>query len=186
MLAQTPGLSATPAVSSSSDVGLDLNDFPALGSAPVNPNPSSNGSGAGTTTSYATQAGTGVQLGSTGGTGNAVGTATAGGQTRDFTPDDFPALGGQAQTNQLSRDPLQNQLSAQDSLAHPPGLNGFQPSEQQNLRQNILGGHSVGLQGTPGMLNLGPSQSRNIHPGFQQGQTDAEKQQQRVCLLFRK
>lgn len=186
MLAQTPGLSATPAVLSSSDVGLDLNDFPALGSTPVNPNPSSsnNGSGAGTTASYATQAGTGVQLGGSGGTGIAVGTST-GNQARDFTPDDFPALGGQAQTNQQSRDPLQNQLSSQDSLAHPPGLNGFQPSEQSNLRQNILGGHSVALQGAPGMLNLGPSQSRNIHPGFQQGQTDAEKQQQRVRLLFR-
>lgn len=187
LLAQTPGLSATPAVSSSAgEVGLDLNDFPALGSTPANPNTSSsnNGSGAGTTASYATQAGTGVLLGGTSGTGNAIGGTTTGSQTRDFTPDDFPALGGQAQTNQQSRDSLQNQLSAQDSLAHPPGLNGFQPSEQQTLRQNILGGHSVSLQGTPGMLNLGPSQSRNIHPGFQQGQTDAEKQQQRVCPLF--
>ena len=189
LLAQTPGQAATPAVSSSTgEVGLDLNDFPALGSTPANPNPSSsnNGSGAGTTASYATQAGTGVLLGGTSGTGNAIGGTTAGSQTRDFTSDDFPALGGQAPTNQPSRDPLQNQLSAQDNLAHPPGLNGFQPSEQQTLRQNILGGHSVGLQGTPGMLNLGPSQSRNIHPGFQQGQTDMEKQQQRVCSLFHK
>lgn len=181
LLAQTPGLGATPTVSSASEVGLDLNDFPALGSSPANPNPSSsnNGSGAGTTASYATQAGTGVLLGGTGGAANAIGGTTTGSQTRDFTPDDFPALGGQAQANQQSRDALQNQLSAADSLPHPPGLNGFQPSEQQTMRQNILGGHAVGLQGTPGMLNLGPSQSRNIHPGFQQGQTDLEKQQQR-------
>ncbi|KAF8903086.1 hypothetical protein CPB84DRAFT_1774753 [Gymnopilus junonius] len=34
-------------------------------------------------------------------------------------------------------------------------------------------------QGTPGMLNLVSTQSRNVHPGFQQGQTDAEKQQPR-------
>jgi CCR4-NOT transcription complex subunit 2 len=27
------------------------------------------------------------------------------------------------------------------------------------------------------MLNLGAIQSRNVHPGFQQGQTEPEKQQ---------
>jgi CCR4-NOT transcription complex subunit 2 len=161
-------------------VGLDPNDFPALGSAPANVNSSSsnNGSGAGAT-SYATQAGTGVLLGGNG--GGTMGTSTTGGQTRDFTPDDFPALGGQSQTTQQTRDPS-NHNSTPD-LSHPPGLNGFQPSEQQQqqLRQNLLGAQSGGLQqGTPGMLNLGPTQPRSIHPGFQQTPTDAEKQQ-RVC-----
>ncbi|KDR82564.1 hypothetical protein GALMADRAFT_237941 [Galerina marginata CBS 339.88] len=179
LLGQTSVMGATPAVSSATEVSLDPNDFPALGSAPANPNPSSsnNGSAAGTATSYATQAGTGVLLGGTGGSGSAIGSSLTGAQTRDFTPDDFPALGGQPQTAQQSREPLQNQLSSQENLSHPPGLNGFPSSEQQQLRQSILG---AGLQqSTPGMLNLGPTQSRNIHPGFQQGQTEAEKQQQR-------
>jgi hypothetical protein len=33
------------------------------------------------------------------------------------------------------------------------------------------------------MLNLGLTQVRNVHPGFQQGQTEAEKQQQQVSWL---
>lgn len=186
LLTPSSGLSATPAVSSASEVGLDPNDFPALGSTPANPNPSSsnNGSGTGATTSYASQAGTGVLLGSSGGSGNAVGSSTTTAPTRDFTPDDFPALGGQSQPSQQARDTLQTQ----DSLSHPPGLNGFQPSDQQHLRQTLLGAHGTTLQqGTPGMLNLGPTQSRNVHPGFQQGQSDAEKQQQqqqRVSFIY--
>ena len=166
-------------MASTSDVGLDPNDFPALGSAPANANSSNsnNSSGAGAT-SYATQAGTGVLLGGTG--VGSMGTSATGGQARDFTPDDFPALGGQTQTTQQTRDPS-NHTSTTPDLSHPPGLNGFQPSEQQQLRQNVLGPQSSGLQqGTPGMLNLGPSQPRSIHPGFQQAPTDAEKQQQRV------
>ena len=161
-------------------MGLDPNDFPALGSAPtnVNSNNSNSSSGAGAT-SYATQAGTGVLLGGTG--GGAMGGSGTGGQTRDFTPDDFPALRGQSQTTQQTRD-LSNHSSTPD-LSHPPGLNGFQQSEQQQqqLRQNLLSG---GLQqGTPGMLNLGPTPPRNVHPGFQQAPTEAEKQQ-RVSLLI--
>lgn len=182
LLAQTSNLAA-PSVASTSDVGLDPNDFPALGSAPANVNPSSsnNGSGAGAT-SYATQAGTGVLLGGTG--SGAIGGSTTGGQTRDFTPDDFPALGGQSQTAQ-TRDPSNH--SSTPDLSHPPGLNGFQQQQseqQQQLRQNLLGAQSGGLQqGTPGMLNLGPTQPRNVHPGFQQAQTEAEKQQ-RVSLFI--
>ncbi|KAF9483404.1 hypothetical protein BDN70DRAFT_873916 [Pholiota conissans] len=171
LLTPSSGLSATPAISSASEVGLDPNDFPALGSTPANANPSSsnNGSGAGATTSYASQAGTGVLLGGSGSSGNAIGSSATAAQTRDFTPDDFPALGGQSQPSQQTRDNLQ----AQESLSHPPGLNGFQTSDPQHLRQTLLGS-----QGTPGMLNLGPTQSRNVHPGFQQGQSEAEKQQQ--------
>jgi CCR4-NOT transcription complex subunit 2 len=45
-------------------------------------------------------------------------------------------------------------------------------------------GSSVLQQATPGMLNLGPSQARNVHPGFQQGQTEAEKQQHRVSVVI--
>jgi CCR4-NOT transcription complex subunit 2 len=182
--AQTSNSGPAPSVASTSDVGLDPNDFPALGSTPANANSSNsnNTSGAGAT-SYATQAGTGVLLGGTG--GGSMGTSAAGGiQTRDFNPDDFPALGGQTQTTQQTRDPS-NHSSTTPDLSHPPGLNGFQPSEQQQLRQNILGHQSSGLQQvTPGMLNLGPTQPRNIHPGFQQAPTDAEKQQQRVRLFM--
>ncbi|KAF8158422.1 hypothetical protein B0H34DRAFT_708778 [Crassisporium funariophilum] len=184
LLAQSSnlGIGTAPSVSSTSEVGLDPNDFPALGSSPANVNPSSsnNGTGAGTT-SYASQAGTGVLVGGTGGSGGALGGSTAGTQTRDFTPDDFPALGGQSLAAQQSRDLTQIQASTPENLSHPPGLNGFQPSEQQQQqqpRQNLLAAHTGGLQ-TPGMLNLGPTQSRNVHPGFQQGQTEAEKQHQR-------
>lgn len=181
------GLNLTAAMTSANEVGLDPNDFPALGSTPANPNPggSNTGSGTGATTSYASQAGTGVLVGSSGGLGTAVGNSATAAQTRDFTPDDFPALGGQSQPLQQTRDSLQNQLLNQETLSHPPGLNGFQPSDQQQLRQTLLGAHGTGLQqGTPGMLNLGPTQSRNVHPGFQQGQSEAEKQQQRVRFLI--
>jgi CCR4-NOT transcription complex subunit 2 len=173
---QSSNSEPAPSVASTSDVGLDPNDFPALGSAPANVNSSNSNNGSGTgATSYATQAGTGVLLGGTG--GGSLGTSATGGQTRDFTPDDFPALGGQTQTAQQTRDPS-NHSSTTPDLSHPPGLNGFQPSEQQQVRQNVLGAQSGGLQqGTPGMLNLGPTQPRNIHPGFQQAPTDAEKQQ---------
>ncbi|RDB14635.1 General negative regulator of transcription subunit 2 [Hypsizygus marmoreus] len=179
-LAQTPNLAAAQSVSSASDVGLDPNDFPALGSTPANnTSTGTNGTGVSSsvTTSYASQAGTalgGVGSVSAGTIGGGVaGSAT---QTRDFTPDDFPALGGQSQQQGQT---AQNQNSSQDNQSHPPGLNGFQHSDasQQQHRQNLLGALGGTLQpGTPGMLNLG--QSRNVHPGFQQGQTDAEKQQQ--------
>ncbi|KAG6852462.1 hypothetical protein C0991_011764 [Blastosporella zonata] len=168
------------AQSSTSDVGLDPNDFPALGSTPAS-NTSNGNSGTtvgGPTTSYASQAGTGVPLGASGAGTIGGGSST---QTRDFTPDDFPALGGQSQAPGPNG---QAQNSTTESQSHPPGLNGFphsDPSQQQH-RQNLLGVLGGSLQpGTPGMLNLG--QPRNVHPGFQQGQTEAEKQQQRLSTF---
>jgi CCR4-NOT transcription complex subunit 2 len=169
--ATTPSLTGTaPSVSSASEVGLDPNDFPALGSsAPTNL--ANNGSG-GAAASYASQAGTGVPI-ATGGAG-AGGAGTANGnsnQPRDFTSDDFPALSGQSQ--------VQTQGSSNPDHSHPPppGLNGFQhttdhSTQQQQHRQNLLG--SIHQPGTPGMLNIG-AQARNVHPGFQQ-QSEAEKQ----------
>ncbi|TFK40477.1 hypothetical protein BDQ12DRAFT_679493 [Crucibulum laeve] len=180
-LAQTSSLGTAPSVSSTSEVGLDPNDFPALGSTPANnttTNPSNNGTSA-TTASYATQAGTGVPIGGTGagsGAGTIGGGASNGSQTRDFTPDDFPALGGQSQAQ--GQNQSQNPSSNQDGHSHPPGLNGFQHTDQQQHRQSLLGALSGGLQGAPGMLSLAPSQTRNVHPGFQT-QTETEKQQQR-------
>jgi len=183
-------LGNTPPVSSNIEVALDPNDFPALGSGPTSSssNNTNNGSGTGTT-SYASQAGTGVLLSGTGSSGGSTGSSNAGHQARDFTPDDFPALGGtsagQAQTaQQQNRDVSSTTTSGtQDAaLSHPPGLNGFQASDLQQLRQNSLGPHTSLQQGTPGILSLGPTH-RNIHPGFQ-GQADAEKQQQRVCFDF--
>lgn len=186
-LSQTPSLGTAPSVSSASE-GFDPNDFPALGSTPANNTSSSSngGNAAGSVaTSYASQAGTGVPLGGAGGSVSGAGTIGGGtggsvnaNQTRDFTPDDFPALGGQSQAS------LQP-TATQENHSHPPGLNGFQHtdhSQQQQHRQNLLGALTgVMPQGTPGMLNLGPAQARNVHPGFQQQvQTEAEKQQQRV------
>ncbi|KAF9533300.1 hypothetical protein CPB83DRAFT_846216 [Crepidotus variabilis] len=194
LLQQSSVLGGGPSISSTSEVGLDPNDFPALGSGPTTANPSSsnNGTGVATATSYASQAGTGVLLGGTGSSGGgSIGGPVTPNQTRDFTPDDFPALGG-APTQQNSQQ--QSRLDGTSTTttssgasvggtgtqdggpSHPPGLNGFQPSEQQ-LRQNMLGSHSTGVQQTPGLLNLGPTH-RNVHPGFQ-GQADSEKQQPR-------
>lgn len=164
--AATPSLAGTAPSASASEVGLDPNDFPALGSAPSNT--ASNGN-SGAAASYASQAGTGVPPGTGGAVGGAVGGVGNGPQTRDFTPDDFPALGGQTQASSQSTD-----------HSHPPGLNGFQQTEQSaQHRQNLLG--SIQQPGTPGMLNIG-AQARNVHPGFQQ-QTQTEAEKQRVSLL---
>ena len=169
-----------PSVSSASEVGLDPNDFPALGSTPVTSN-SNNASGgsngsAQVATSYASQAGNAIPLGGSGAvSGTGSGATTAGGaansssQTRDFTPDDFPALGNHQQTQPQTQD-----------HSHPPGLNGFQTSSEH--RQNLLG--SLGATHTPGMLHLGGKQTRNVHLGFGQGLSEAEKAQQRVSPGF--
>lgn len=161
---QTPN---PPSVSSTSELGLDPNDFPALGStSAANNNNNGNGNNNGSvtssvTTSYASQAGTGM-----GGAGStpAIGGTGAGGsssQTRDFTPDDFPALGANA-----------NQDNNNHSHPPPPGLvNGF----DQQHRQNLLGT----LQGTPGMLNLGPQQVRTGSGGVGVGFESEKQQQQR-------
>lgn len=165
--ATTPSLVGTaPSASSASEVGLDPNDFPALGSsAPTNT--ANNGNG-GAAASYASQAGTGVPPG-TNVVGSGVPPAGAvgnGNQPRDFTPDDFPALGGQAQGSSQNQD-----------HPHPPGLNGFQHTDHTTQhRQNLLG--SIQQPGTPGMLNIG-AQARSVHPGFQQ-QTQSEAEKQRV------
>ncbi|CAL1713590.1 unnamed protein product [Somion occarium] len=148
-----PSLGTAPSVSSASEVGLDPNDFPALGSTPANSLSTPSTTNA---TSYASQAGTGV--GATG--SGALGGTGGGTQQRDFTPDDFPALGGQSQSSQGA------QQQTQTTDGHPPGLNGFQQSDQQH-RQNLLGSLGSG-QPQPGLLNLG--QGRNVN-----FQTDVEK-----------
>ncbi|KII91068.1 hypothetical protein PLICRDRAFT_80682, partial [Plicaturopsis crispa FD-325 SS-3] len=175
---QTPSLAGTaPSASSASETGFDPNDFPALGaSTPANNSSSNNNNGGSNATSYASQAGTGVPIGTAGPGGGGATPGTALGnasQPRDFTPDDFPALGQHGQPgSQPSSDTPQ-----------PPGLNGFQQGDHsQQHRQNLLGSLGNGVSQTPGMLNLGPAQARNVHPGFQQGQTEAEKQQQQQRL----
>lgn len=178
-------------MTTSDAVSLDLNDFPALGSTPPsNPTVSSTSGTSGTGTSYASQAGTGAQLGGSGGVGPAgsgsigVGTANAN-QTRDFTADDFPALGGQSQSQ--NQNLSHNQSTGQENHSHPPGLNGFHSDHsQQQHRQNPLGGLGASIPpSTPGALNPGATQARNVHPGFQQGQGDVDKQQlQRVSPLI--
>ncbi|PSR83949.1 hypothetical protein PHLCEN_2v5565 [Hermanssonia centrifuga] len=137
-----PSLGTAPSVSSASEAGLDPNDFPALGSTPTSLNTPSTTNA----TSYASQAGTGA-----GAVGNGVHVgAVVGSQQRDLTADDFPALGGSAQVAQQ-----QSSQALQNTDGHPPGLNGFQHSDQ---RQTLLGSLTGGGQ-QPGLLNLG--QSRN-------------------------
>ncbi|KAH8086001.1 hypothetical protein BXZ70DRAFT_956790 [Cristinia sonorae] len=145
-------LATAPSTSSASEVGLDPNDFPALGSIPTS---NLNTPSAANTTSYATQAGTAV--GGASNTGH-VGNGAAN-QQRDFTPDDFPALGGQT--------PASQQPPPTDG--HPPGLNGFQSSNDQQHRQTLLGSLAGGQQ-QPGLLNLG--RAGGSLAGFQ---SDAEK-----------
>ena len=164
-----------PSISSSNEVALDPNDFPVLGSTPNNTS-SSNGTGNATTPgggSYASQAGTGVSLAGSSAGGIGGGSAN---QPRDFTPDDFPALGGQSHATQ-NPSANQTQNASQDSISHPPGLNGFQQDFQQQRGRNLLGELSGGVpSGTPGMISLGP-QARSVHPGFQQNHTESEKAQ---------
>lgn len=135
-----PSLTTAPSVSSASEVGLDPNDFPALGSTPTSLNTPSTTNA----TSYASQAGTG-----TGAIGNG---AQAGTGQRDFTADDFPALGGSGQQTQ------QSLPSATDG--HPPGLNGLRQNSDASHQQSLLGALTGGGQQQPGLLNLGP-QARN-------------------------
>ncbi|KAI9442976.1 hypothetical protein H4582DRAFT_1921664 [Lactarius indigo] len=147
-------------VSSTSELGLDPNDFPALGATPSTATSTSNPTPA---TSYASQAGTGVPpSGSTG--------ATSGGSAlpRDFTADDFPALGGgptpaqqqqqssQQQQHQPSQGQQQSQPTSHDS--HPPGLGGLGNQQQQ-----------------PGLLNLGPRALQSL-------QSETEKQRHNMKL----
>ncbi|KAI9454074.1 hypothetical protein BJY52DRAFT_1286198 [Lactarius psammicola] len=149
-------------VSSTSELGLDPNDFPALGATPSTATSTSNPTPA---TSYASQAGTGVPpSGSTG--------ATSGGSAlpRDFTADDFPALGGgptpaqqqqqqssqQQQQHQPSQGQQQTQPTSHDS--HPPGLGGLGNQQQQ-----------------PGLLNLGPRALQSL-------QSETEKQRHNMKL----
>ncbi|GJE97656.1 NOT2 family protein [Phanerochaete sordida] len=136
-----PSLGTAPSVSSASEVGLDPNDFPALGSTPTSiTTPSTTNA-----TSYASQAGTGAGV---------VGNGTTGGQSgqRDFTADDFPALGGTAQASQ-------HQPPAANSESHPPGLNGFQQQNTEQHRQSLLGSLAGNGQQQPGVLNLGQARS---------------------------
>ena len=145
----TPSLTAggggtALSVSSTSELGLDPNDFPALGATPSTATSTSNPTPA---TSYASQAGTGVPpSGSTG--------TTSGGSAlpRDFTADDFPALGGGPTPAQQQQQ--QTQPTSHDS--HPPGLGGLGNNQQQQ----------------PGLLNLGPRALQSL-------QSESEKQRVR-------
>lgn len=148
-----PGLGNTQSGSSGGDVALDPNDFPALGSGSTGANGGAGAAGATSSpvttlaSSYASQAGTGGasagQSVSTGTTGNANG-------PRDFTPDDFPALGGQSSTQQSTQSQSQSN-QAEGNASHPPGLNGFENRQQ------------------PGLIHLGAAR------GIPQQQGDTEK-----------
>lgn len=118
-----------------------------------------------------------MQLGPQG-NGTQGSSTAAGTQSRDFTLDDFPALGGPTQSSQH---PQPSQTNPADG--HPPGLNGFQNHGDQQHRQNLLGSLTgapaltpslASGQQQPGLLNLG--QARNVHTGFQ---SDVEKQRVR-------
>ncbi|EMD39642.1 hypothetical protein CERSUDRAFT_71526 [Gelatoporia subvermispora B] len=157
----TPSLGTAPSVSSASEVGLDPNDFPALGSTPANNSTTTSSTN---TASYASQAGTGAQ-----GAQGTQGVGAAGSNLlRDFTADDFPALGGQTHTQQAQ----------QGVDGHPPGLNGFQQHADQQHRQQLLGTLTGNVQTAqsgqqqPGLLNL--AQTRNVQGGFA-SETDKQR-----------
>ncbi|KAI0754532.1 hypothetical protein C8Q80DRAFT_1139649 [Daedaleopsis nitida] len=152
--------SLAPSVSSQSEVGLDPNDFPALGAAPASSTPAASSANA---TSYASQAGTGG-----GSNGAQAGNGIGANQPRELTAEDFPALGGQTQAIQQQQPP--SQQTPMDG--HPPGLNGFQQHADPQHRQNLLGSLTSATQQQPGLLNLG-QQARSAHPGFQ---SDGDKQ----------
>lgn len=175
-------LGTAPSVSSASEVGLDPNDFPALGSTTTGSAATSNSTATGATggASYASQAGTGVALGGVGGQGSS--STSGGNQNRDFTPDDFPALSGQPQTSQTQQSAHPSQPNQE---GHPPGLNGFGQQNSDQQRQTLLGSlggvastPSQAGQQQPGLLNLGAS--RNLHSGFQ---SEAEKQRNYAMKL---
>jgi len=109
-----------------------------------------------------------------------IGGSTTASQTRDFTAEDFPALGGQGQSGQ-SRDVVANHSAFNTLIVYGvfKGIFGIEQTQGQ-IRQNLLASHGPTMQqGTPGLLNLSGTQSRNVHPGFQQPTPDVEKQHQR-------
>ncbi|KAI0250403.1 hypothetical protein BJV78DRAFT_1283208 [Lactifluus subvellereus] len=154
------GGGAAPSVSSTSELGLDPNDFPALGATPSTATSTSNTTPA---TSYASQAGTGVPPSGSSG-------ATLGGSAlpRDFTADDFPALGGgPAPPQQPQHQPSSQQQPSQVQPPqpsshdnHPPGLSGLPGNQQQQQ---------------PGLLNLGPRALQGL-------QSETEKQRHNMKL----
>lgn len=129
---------------STTETALDPNDFPALGSTPVSSSAAiATGSPATTlASSYASQAGTGASASNQAQVHSQNTTTASSSQPRDFTPDDFPALGGQTASVSQQQQPPQNQ---QDT-SHPPGLNGFEGRQPM----------------PPGMLNLGAGQRNPI------------------------
>ncbi|KAI0793032.1 hypothetical protein BC629DRAFT_340416 [Irpex lacteus] len=159
-----PSLTTAPSVSSASEAGLDHSEFPALGSTPTSLNTPSTTNA----TSYASQAGTGAGVGVV---GNGAQTAAQ----RDFTPDDFPALGGSGPGSQQQSS--QANQSAADG--HPPGLNGFRQNNDPAHQQTLLGALSGGGQQQPGLLNLS-GQARN-QAGFQ-SEADKRLPQRRGIL----
>lgn len=151
------GGGTAPSVSSTSELGLDPNDFPALGANPSTTTSTSNPTPA---TSYASQAGTGLPL--SGSSGAASGGSSL---TRDFTADDFPALGGgpapSQQQQQSSQQPQSSSQLPQTSShdGHPPGLGSPLGNQSQQQQQ-------------PGLLNLGPRALQSL-------QSESEKQRVR-------
>ncbi len=155
----TGGGGTAPSVSSTSELGLDPNDFPALGATPSTTTSTSNPTPA---TSYASQAGTGLPP--SGSSGGASGGSSL---PRDFTADDFPALSGgpppsQQQQQQTSQGQQQPQPSSHDN--HPPGLSGLPGNQQHQQHQ-------------PGLLNLGPRALQSL-------QSETEKQRVRDLYLL--
>lgn len=161
----TGGGGTAPSVSSTSELGLDPNDFPALGATPSATTSTSNPTSA---TSYASQAGTGLPPSSSSGTASG-GSALP----RDFTADDFPALGGgpapsqqqQQQSSQQQQQTSQQQQQPQPPSHdnHPPGLSGLSGNPQHQQQQ-------------PGLLNLGPRALQSL-------QSETEKQRVRDPYL---
>jgi len=147
------GTSTNPSTTSStSDTGLDPNDFPALGSVSGPQQSSMSSTPAGSLlSSYASQAGTAIGGGpgplGIGGN-NTNGTAA----TRDFGPDDFPALGGQppATPNLQGQQDGHTSTNGFTSQSQPPPSSQQQHTSSQDhsqiLRPSQLGSMQVGAQ----------------------------------------
>jgi len=149
-LLDTTANASNPAPANLADLNLDPSDFPALGSA-NNGNNSAMAPGGPTAASllastYATQAGAGGVTGTASNQPFFPNPAAPGSQqAREFSADDFPALGAPSDGHQLNGFPglngqsrsSQEQASAAAALAHRQNLLGTMSSGAQNQARSV-------------------------------------------------
>ncbi|KAH9030345.1 hypothetical protein EDB85DRAFT_1963714 [Lactarius pseudohatsudake] len=157
-------------VSSTSELGLDPNDFPALGATPSTATSTSNPTPA---TSYASQAGTGVPP--SGSTGATSGSALP----RDFTADDFPALGGGPTPAQQSSQQQQQQhqpSQGQQQHTQPTSHDTLQTLQSETEKQRHTMKLNAAAQAAWNQPSATPSQG--LAQSYQNGTAAAAPSQQ--------